>query len=242
VTEGSRPPVIGISSYAESASWGVWHRAATLLPRTYVDAVAAAGGAPVLLPPVPESMSTMLAAMDGIVLSGGPDIDPARYGANPHDQTTTPQHTRDEAEFQLVAAALAADVPVLAICRGMQLLNVARGGRLHQHVPDVVGTNNHRIATATYARAEVGIRPGSRLADVLGERALISCYHHQAIESLGDGVEPVAWAADGTIEAVELPSRRFALGVQWHPEEDLEDLRLFTALMRAAADRHPAGV
>ena len=232
-------PRIGLSTYVEDARWGVWAQSATLLPSTYAETVAAAGGLPVLLPPVvpgdvDEAAATAVAALDGLVLTGGPDVDPSRYGADPHAETDRPRETRDAWEVALLHAALAADVPVLAVCRGAQLLNVACGGTLHQHLPDVVEGSAHRPALGTFGAVDVEVEPGSHLAKVVGEQIAVSCHHHQAIDELGDGLAVVARAADGTVEAVELEGDGFAVGVQWHPEED-GDTRLFAALIERAS-------
>ena len=244
-------PVIGISSYTEQARWGGWDLPAFLLPRRYADRVAAAGGLPVLLPPVPGIEQTA-ARLDGLVLAGGGDIDPAAFGAQPHPQTGGVRPARDAAEFALVSAALELGLPLLGICRGLQVLNVARGGTLHQHLPGLVGHDEHSPVPAGYGSHPVKIAPDSRLAAVLGDQELpgefpVPTHHHQAIDRLGEGLVATAWAADGVIEAVELaapePDGRggstpgFALAVQWHPEAG-DDPRLFRALV-AAASRLP---
>lgn len=239
VTDGAAIPRIGLTTYVEQASWGVWDQRAALLPANYVEVVASAGGLPVLLPPiVPGDLDAAavaaVAGIDGLVLTGGADVDPGRYGAAAHTETDVPQADRDGWEVALVRAALAADRPVLAVCRGAQLLNVARGGTLHQHLPDVLGEPTHRPVPGTFARVSVRVDRGSRLAAIVGEAPEVHCHHHQAIDRLGDGVAVCARAADGTIEGVELAGPRFALGVQWHPEEP-GDERLFAALVEAAA-------
>ena len=239
-------PVIGLSAYAESAQWAVWRAPATLLPINYVDQVTEAGGIPVLLPPVP-GIASALGRLDGLILTGGGDVDPAGYGAESDPRTTRVQPERDQAELELLAAALADGLPVLGICRGMQVLNVARGGTLCQHLPEEGG---HRPVPGTFGSHPVRLDPGSRLASILrpaggqptGSGADLTLdvptAHHQGIAQLGDGLVPVAWAQDGLIEAVELapgPGRHpFALGVQWHPEAS-QDQRLVSALVTAAA-------
>ncbi len=230
---------IGLTTYVERADWGVWHQRAALLPANYVEAVAAAGAVPVLLPPiVPGELTSAAAAavdgIDGLVLTGGADVDPGRYGALAHAETDRPATDRDGWELALLRAALDAGQPVLAVCRGAQLLNVALGGTLHQHLPDVLGAPSHRPVLGTFGRVAVRIDAGSRLAGIVGETADVSCHHHQAIDRLGSGLVVTARAADGTVEAVELPGDRFVLGVQWHPEE-AGDTRLFTALVTATA-------
>jgi putative glutamine amidotransferase len=237
--------VVGISTYAEEAAWGPWQRPAALLPLSYPEQVAAAGGVPVLLPPLPGA-ATAVRRLDALVLSGGGDLDPAGYGAQPHPRTTRVQPGRDRAELDLLAAALAGGLPVLAICRGLQLLNVLRGGTLQQHLPDTVGHNGHQAAPGTFGTHPVRIAPGSRLAGLLGSpdaggelRLDVPTTHHQAIGQLGDGLAATAWAEDGTIEAVELAGRdEFLIAVQWHPEAGT-DPRLFQALVQAARHRVP---
>jgi putative glutamine amidotransferase len=229
-------PLIGVSSYVDEAAWGVWRQPAALIATTYVNAVARAGGLAVVLPPQPYGASRLVGTVDGLVLSGGPDVDPERYGRTPHPRTGPPNRERDAWEFALLAAALAQDVPVLGVCRGMQVLNVALGGELIQHLPDDVGDVNHQPARAVFGEQSVRIRPSSLLGGVLGTVAPVRCYHHQAVRRLGAGLLPSAWHADETVEAVELPGRRFVLGVQWHPETDPDDPRLFEALVQAARD------
>jgi putative glutamine amidotransferase len=236
------PPLIGISAYRETARWGAWEQPAVLLPDRYVAKVAAAGGIPVLLPPM-TGIDEVVGRLDGIVLSGGGDIDPARYGAerDPHCGPANPD--RDSAELALLDAALARRLPVLGICRGLQVLNVALGGSLHQHLPDLVGNDSHSPEPGGYGTHEVSVAPGSRLAAILRRTDLtdhlpvvVPTHHHQAIDRLGRGLVATAWATDGTIEAVELdPAEQpFAVAVQWHPEAG-DDLSLFRALAAAAA-------
>ncbi|GAA0664519.1 gamma-glutamyl-gamma-aminobutyrate hydrolase family protein [Kitasatospora atroaurantiaca] len=225
-------PLVGITSYLDEAAWGVWQQPAALLPQLYVDAVDRAGGTPVLLPPQTGGSGRLLGRLDGLVLAGGPDIDPVRYGAAAHPRTGEPHPVRDAWEFGLLHGALERDLPVLGICRGMQLLNVALGGDLVQHLPEEAG---HQIAPATYNRQAVVISPGSRTGEILGRTAKVPCYHHQAVGRLGTGLRATAWSADETVEAVELPDRRFALAVQWHPEADPADTRLFEAFVRETA-------
>jgi putative glutamine amidotransferase len=232
-------PVIGLSTYAEPARWAAWEAPAALLPASYIDQVSDAGGVPVLLPPVP-GVATAVTRLNGLILTGGGDLDPAGYGAAAHPKTARVHPERDQAELELLAAALAAGLPVLGICRGLQLLNMARGGTLCQHLPPESG---HTPAPGTFGSHAVRLAPGSRLAAILGPAngatALdVPTAHHQAIDRLGDGLIPCAWAQDGVIEAVELaPSpgqHPFTLAVQWHPEAG-RDPRLVTALVAAAA-------
>lgn len=222
-----RRPVIGITTYLERTRYTVWELDAPVLPRTYVDVVAAAGGNPVLLPPLGFADVSFL---DGLVIAGGADVDPARYGEPSHPKTLGLRPDRDETEFALVENALAAGLPLLGVCRGMQVLNVVLGGTLTQHVPDVTGTSGHQPVLGRFGRTEVEMVPGSMIADILGGMATVSCSHHQAIDQLGDGLTITAKSADGVAEAVELPGADFVLGVQWHPEQDA-DVRLFKALV-----------
>lgn len=230
VSNGSKP-LIGISTYVEQARWGVWDTSATVLPRSYVDSVVNAGGVPVLLPSVGTDTSA-LSAVDALVISGGADVDPARYGRDAHE-TTVSRPERDEFEFALVRDALARGLPVLGVCRGMQVLNVAFGGTLTQHLPETVGHHEHQPSPAVYGHNRITLTEGSRAAKILGVEAKGQCYHHQAVDVLGAELRATGRAADGTVEAVEVPGDRFVLGVQWHPEQDTEDVRLFAALVEA---------
>jgi len=229
----ARRPVIGITSYAQDARWGVWHLPAVLIPLAYVDAVERAGGRAVVIPPSANGVEETLSTLDGVVFSGGADVDPARYGAEPHPETDTPQTRRDAGEMALLEAALERDMPVLAICRGFQLLNVARGGDLIQHLPEEVGHDVHKQVPGEFAVHPVEVKEGTRLAAIVGERSDVTSHHHQALGRVGDGLVETAWAADGTLEAVEDPSQRFTVGVQWHPEAG-EDAALFEALVAEA--------
>lgn len=231
VSNGSKP-LIGLSTYVEQAKWGVWDVPAALLPRSYVDSVVNAGGVPVLLPSVGEDTSA-LAAVDALVLTGGADIDPQRYGHESHERSVS-RPERDAFEFALVRDAVERGLPVLGVCRGMQVLNVAYGGTLVQHLPERLGHGEHQPSPAVYGHNRITLTPGSRAASILGGEAKGQCYHHQAVDELGQGLIATGHAADGTIEALELPGERFVLGVQWHPEQETEDLRLFKALVAAA--------
>jgi gamma-glutamyl-gamma-aminobutyrate hydrolase PuuD len=226
-------PLIGITTYAQNARWGVWDLPAALIPLDYVDAVERAGGRPLLVPPSEDGVDETLQALDGIVFSGGADVDPARYGAEAHPETDTPQARRDAGELALLRAALERDVPTLAICRGFQLLNVARGGDLVQHLPETVGSDEHRQTPGEFAVHPVEIKPGTRLASIVGDRADVTSHHHQAAGRVGEGLVETAWAADGTVEAFEDPDKRFTVGIQWHPEAS-EDQALFEALVEEA--------
>lgn len=227
-------PLIGITSYLERARFGVWDLPAALLPREYVDSVVRSGGVPVLLPPVGTGYAELVARLDGLILAGGADLDPARYHQPAHPETTGIRPDRDGFEFGLLAAALSADLPVLAVCRGMQVLNSALGGTLHQHLPERTGHEGHRPEMGVFGHTEVRIEAGSRLADLLGSDVKVRCHHHQALDVVAAGLAVVGTADDGTIEAVESVVGRFVLGVQWHPEQDSGDDRLVSALVREA--------
>ncbi len=238
----SMRPVVGITAYEEDARWGPWSEPAVLVPSTYVHAVERAGGAPMVLPIHSAGVADLLAHVDAVVMSGGPDVDPSRYDAEPHENTQTPRPERDEFELALVEAASGSDTPTLAICRGLQVLNVARGGTLHQHLPDVVGHSGHSPKAGEYAWHGVEVEKGSRLARILAGRDVqTASHHHQAIAQLGKGLRVVAHADDGTIEAIEDPELDYLIGVQWHPEVG-EDLSLFAALVDAARRRAQAAV
>jgi putative glutamine amidotransferase len=225
-------PVVGITSYVEQARWGVWDQRAALVPENYVLMVRAAGARAVLLPPDEAGAPDLVRRLDGLVLSGGADVDPARYGAPAHELTVT-RPDRDAGELAVLEAALDADLPVLGVCRGMELLAVAYGGSLHQHLPDVLtGEARHQPAPGVYGSHPARFAPGSRAAAIFGERADVNSYHHQAVANPGK-LTVTGWADDDVIEAVEDPSRRFVFGVQWHPEA-AHDVRPFAALVAAA--------
>lgn len=226
-------PVIGITTYVTPAKWSYWELEAALVPADYVRAVERAGGRALLVPPSDDGVDETLEAVDGLIFSGGSDLDPELYGQEAHAETFGVVRNRDTAELALLEAALERDMPVLAICRGSQVLNVALGGDLVQHLPDVVGDEKHKHTPGTFADHDVAVEDGSRLASMLGERAPVKSHHHQGFGKLGEGLRVVAHAEDGTIEAVEDPTHRFALGVLWHPEAG-EDARLFEELVREA--------
>jgi len=227
--------VIGITTYVTRAQWSYWDEEAVLVPAAYVQALERAGGRPVLIPPSEHGIEETLDAVDGLVFSGGSDLDPDLYDQEPHDETFGVVPERDRAELALLEAALARDLPVLAVCRGSQVLNVARGGDLVQHLPDLVGDEKHKHTPGTFADHDITLQPGTRLASLLGDHAPVKSHHHQGFGRVGDGLRVAAHAEDGTIEAVEDPSRRFALGVLWHPEAG-EDLKLFEELVDAARE------
>jgi len=232
-------PVVGITTYAQEASWGVWNMPAALIPLDYVDAVERAGGRPVLIPPSEDGVAETLDSLDAIVFSGGSDVDPTSYGAAPHAATDAPQARRDAGEMALLTAALERDMPTLAICRGFQLLNVARGGDLVQHLPETLGHESHREVPGTFSEHSVKVTEGSKLAAIVGGAPEVTSHHHQGIGRLGAGLVENARAADGTIEGAEDPSRRFAVGVQWHPEAGRDDA-LFRTLVDEAREYRAA--
>ena len=223
-------PLIGITAYGEEAAYGVWKHEAVLLPRAYPDAVLEAGGLPLLLAPRVE-MAAVVDRLDGVVLAGGPDVDPARYGAEAAPQTGTPRTERDATEMAVLARALELGLPVLAVCRGLQVLNVALGGTLAQHVPDDVGHAGHNPRPGVFGRTAIALDDGSRVAAALGSSIIGQCHHHQAVDRLAEGLLVTGRAPDGTVEAVEHADHPFVVGVQWHPEQD--DPRIFAALVAA---------
>jgi putative glutamine amidotransferase len=226
-------PLIGITALAEEIRWGVWTEEAALVPLSYVRAVEHAGGRALVVPPSADGLEETLAALDGLILSGGGDLDPALYGAEAHPETDAPRPERDQAELRLLQAALQRDMPVLAVCRGSQLLNVARGGDLVQHLPDRLAHERHKHEPGQFSDHEVRLDPESRVGTLLGEHAPVKSHHHQGYGRLGEGLRESGWADDGTVEALEDPERRFAIGVLWHPEEG-EDFALFRALVDEA--------
>lgn len=233
-------PVVGLTTYREQAAWGVWTERADVLHAAYADAVTAVGGLPLLLPPVdpaaaPGAADVLVDRLDALVVTGGADVDPGRYGAAPHGRTLGWRPDRDAWEIALLAAADAVDLPVLGVCRGMQVMAVAGGGRLEQHVPDRVGHDEHSPGGDRFGTLTVTTRPGSRVAGLLGDRVVVRCHHHQAVAD-HPGWEVVAEADDGTPEAMERPGDRFCVAVQWHPETTA-DVGLLAGLVRAAADR-----
>jgi putative glutamine amidotransferase len=232
-------PFIGISSYARDGE-----PPAFTLPCGYVDGVRGAGATPLILPPGEAEPAALLARVDGLILAGGGDVSPTAYGAEPHETIYQVCAERDAFEFALARAALARpDLPVLCICRGMQVLNIVCGGTLHRHIPEQFGDAvNHRLPQRVATRHAVRVQPGSRLGTILGTTRFEACsWHHQALDRLGAGLRPVAWADDGVIEAVERDTP-WCVGVQWHPEMQLEDRaqqRLFAAFVESALAAEP---
>jgi putative glutamine amidotransferase len=225
--------VIGLTTYSEPAAMLVWQREFAMLHATYVAATERAGGTAVLLPPQGTGAAEVLDRVDGLVLTGGADFDPRRYGQAPGISTSRPRELRDEWETVLVRVALARGLPLLAVCRGLQILNVALGGTLHQHLPAVTGHDRHQPGPGVFGAVDVTNEPGSRTAGLIGPRVRVHCHHHQAVDRLAGGLTVTGRADDGTVEAVEVPGPAFAVGVQWHPEENSEDIRLLAALVAA---------
>ena len=233
-------PLIGITSYAEpEVRWGAWNVPAALIPLTYVRAVEGAGGRALVVPPSEEAVEETLDVLDGLVFSGGSDLDPELYGQEAHPETNGVREERDRGELALLVAALERDLPVLAVCRGSQVLNVALGGDLVQHLPEIVGHEQHKHTPGVFGDHEVDVRPDSTVGRLLGTRAPVKSHHHQGFGRIGDGLVESAWAEDGTLEAIEDPNRRFTVGVLWHPEAG-EDAALFRALVEQARDYRAA--
>ena len=234
---GSARPNIGITAATERVSYGVWEEIPAIIsPARYVQAVQRAGGRPILLPPDPEDAedpSGVLDLLDALIVTGGAgDLDPALYGEEPHPETGPVQEERDAYELALVRGALVRELPILGICRGMQVLNVAYGGTIEQHLPDALGHEEHRHTPGSFTDHEVHLDPGSLAAHAAGaERTPVKSHHHQGIKEVGSGLKVTGWAAeDDAVEALEDPSCPFVLGVLWHPEED-ENSRLIKALV-----------
>ena len=228
-------PLIGLTTYRESARWGVWDQRADLLPSQYAEAVVACGGVPVLLPPVATVGAAEVAVerLDGLVVSGGADVEPAAYGAEPHPRTAGWRPDRDAWELALLTAAEAAGLPVLGVCRGMQVMAVHAGGALDQHTPDLVGHDEHSPGGDVFGAVAVRTAAGTRLAGLVGEALTVNCHHHQSVAE-HPGFVAAARAEDGTLEAMEAQGERFCVAVQWHPET-AADVGLLAGLVRAAA-------
>jgi putative glutamine amidotransferase len=230
-------PVIGISAFPRLVDTSIGRTLLHTASRFYVDSVTRAGGLPVILPIVdPGDVAPLLAVVEGLVLTGGGDVQPSRYGAKPIPETQSVDPARDEFDFRLFELALERDIPVLATCRGMQIVNVALGGSLVQHVPAVTGQIHNWLDRGTEPVHKVKIEPESRLAEALGETELeVNSLHHQAVCDAAPGTRPVAWAEDGTIEAIELEATARVVAVQWHPEL-LEDWPEQQGLFRQLVD------
>ncbi len=234
----SERPVIGLTTYRQRAQMGVWDTEAAFLPASYINAITNSGGSVVLIPPQEygdASAAEILSRLDGIVVCGGRDVDPARYNEDPAPLTDKPDLSRDLLEDALYAAALANDVPVLGICRGAQVLNVHLGGTLIQHLPDVTGSTKYQLGNGVFSSTDVDIAPGSKVATLLGNtKTEVQVYHHQAIKDVAPGLTVTAKTTDGVIEAVEVNDHPFAVAVQWHPEQTLWEPALFVGLIEAA--------
>ncbi len=240
-------PLIGVTTYRQTSSWWAWERDAALVPGSYLDVVEASGGEALLLSPrghggppgdtyPSDRYLRVVAALDGLVLIGGGDLDAVTYAATADPRNGGTNGHRDDLEMGLLRAALQQDLPVLAVCRGMQVLNVVLGGDLVQQLPDRIDSSRHQPRPGAFGPITVVTEEGSTVRRLIGERADVLCSHHQAVDRLGGGLVVSARSEDGVVEAVELPGQRFVVGVQWHPEES-GDRRLFDALVAAAAGR-----
>jgi putative glutamine amidotransferase len=235
-------PVIGICTSLSQARWGVWDQRAALLPFNYITEIQRAGGLAVMIPPDPELEQTpdeMLDLIDALILAGGEDLDPASYGEEAHPMTVNTVPERDRVELALTRAAARRDMPVLGICRGMQLMNVAFGGTLKQHLPDEYGHEDHRRFPGTFDGADhdVALEPGSLAATAAGEELhATKSHHHQGVHEVGEGLTISGVSVlDDLPEAIEDPDKRFVLGVQWHPEAD-ERSQVIRTLVAEARD------
>ena len=237
-------PVIGVTTYLEQAQTGVWDVPAAFLPQVYFEAVTRAGGIAVLLPPQPvdeQIARSVLSRIDGLIVAGGKDVDPALYGRDRHPATDEARPDRDAWETTLLTTAIEIGLPFLGICRGLQVLNVALGGTLHQHLPEVIGSERYNLGGGVFAENEVLVEPATRVSGMLGPGETLTgkSYHHQAIDDLAAGLSVSARSDDGIVQAVEVDAVPFGVGVQWHPEQD-DDLRLFAGLVDAALEYRAA--
>lgn len=234
-------PVVGLTTYLEQARQGVWDVRASFLPAQYIEHVTACGAAAVLVPPQSspeESAAAAMDGLDGLILTGGLDVQPELYGATRHPETDPPRPDRDAWELALLRQAIDRGIPVLGICRGLQLIDVAFGGTLHQHLPDVIGSDRYRLGGGRFAATTVEVAAGTRLARLVGAGpADVRSYHHQGIDRVAEGLVVAARSADGVVQALEGVVDSFLVAVQWHPEED-EDSRLFHGLVAAAREAH----
>lgn len=234
-------PVIGITSYVEPASWSHWRDVrAALVPHAYVRQIAGAGGLAIVVPPLPEDADEddareILSRLDGLIIAGGVDVEPTRYGHAPHPLAQPPRPDRDGSEILLARLTAADDVPLLGVCRGMQVMAVAAGGALVQHLPDQLGTTTHAPGVGMYGTHLVRPAAGTVVGGILGDAVTVATYHHQGVAK-APGYVSSAWADDGILEAIEAPDATFRVGVQWHPEAG-DDPRLFEQLVAAARKR-----
>jgi len=237
--DSDRLPVVGLTTYLEQAKQGVWDVRAAFLPQQYFDAVTASGGAAVLLPPQPNpepAADVVLDGLDGLILTGGLDVQPELYGAERHPLTDPARPDRDAWELALFRGARRRGIPVFGICRGLQLINVALGGTLHQHLPEAYGTERYRVGGGVFADNTVLVDGGTRLAGLVGAGEFgVHSYHHQGVDRLGEGLTVTARTDDGLVQAYELPGDEYLVAVQWHPEENAADRRLFLGLVAAAS-------
>lgn len=231
-------PVIGLTSYRQRGQTGVWDTEMAMLPAFYLEGITRAGGLAVILPPQQvesEDAGNLLAGLDGLVITGGRDVEASRYAAIAHEKAEKPDLLRDLLEDQLLTAAIRMKLPFLGICRGAQILNVNRGGTLIQHLPDVIGDDRYLQGGGNFAHMPMTVREGSLLSSIVGAQVEnAALYHHQAIDEPGEGLKVVAYSPDGIVQAIEVEDHPFGLAVQWHPEQTLDDLRLFEALVEAA--------
>jgi putative glutamine amidotransferase len=234
-------PVIGVTSYVEPATWSHWRDVpAALVPFAYVRQIRGAGGLALVVPPLPEDATEddareILSRVDGLIIAGGVDVEPSRYGHDPHPLTRSPRPDRDDSELLLARVTADDDVPLLGVCRGMQVMAVAAGGTLEQHLPDVIGTTTHAPGVGMYGTHLVRPAPGTVVGRILGDEVTVATYHHQGVAD-APGYLSSAWAEDGILEAIEDPDAMFRVGVQWHPEAG-DDARLFEWLVEAARRR-----
>ncbi len=231
-------PLIGLTSYRQRGQTGVWDTEMAMIPAFYIEGITRAGGVAVMIPPQEISAAEakdVLSGLDGLMICGGRDVESTRYGQAPHEKAEKPDSLRDELEDHLLNAAIEMNLPFLGICRGAQMLNVNRGGTLIQHLPDVVGDNRYQLGNGVFSPAKVRVAPQSILNQLIGDGVdNAALYHHQAIDALGSGLKVTAQTDDGIIEAIELENHPFGVAVQWHPEQTLEDMRIFNGLISAA--------
>lgn len=231
-------PRIGLTSYRQRGQTGVWDTEMAMIPAFYIEGITRSGGIAVMIPPQEldaEGARNLLGSLDGLMICGGRDVESKRYGQTPHEKAEEPDRLRDELEDKLLSAAVELGVPFLGICRGAQMLNVSRGGTLVQHLPDVIGDNRYQKGGGVFTVMKVQVAPETTLAELVGDSVPnAALYHHQAIDELGDGLKVAAKSEDGVIEAIELENHPFGVAVQWHPEQTLEDLRIFQGLISAA--------
>ena len=229
-------PVIGVTTYREQSRWGVWDEPADVLHAAYAKSLEAAGAVAVLLPPGdPGGATSIVERLDGLIVAGGADVDPTLYGDVADERTTSWREDRDGWELALLDAAAAAGLPVLGICRGMQVMAVHAGGSLDQHLPDLVGSEVHSPGGDVFGEVEIAVVPGSLLAEAIGSQGSVACHHHQSVRE-HPGFVASARSTDGALEAMESPDRPYWLAVQWHPETRA-DAGLFRSLVAAAKNR-----